>query len=206
MDLAPRCDCPCMRVIRLAYPDLYSRPEPLYRRHGVSNFTTVRRKQKAAKAHSTALKADSTALEEHSMASVREDWGQSQRVPQLWRRELASSATATAHSPASPAASAPLDSPLASAASAPFNTLPPPAASVESRVSSAALHSCIRGRHLQQVRGCLPDGYWDNAVPPRKEVNTKMYGKDAENNFLARKSLSQCKKDPGDVYARYPHP
>ena len=29
-----------------------------------------------------------------------------------------------------------------------------------------------------------------------------MYGKDAENNSLARKSLSQCKKDPGDVYPR----
>jgi len=109
---------------------------------------------------------------------------------------------AMAHSPTPPAASAPLDSPLASAASAPFNTLPPPAASVESRVSSAALHSCIRGRHLQQVRGCLPDGYWDNAVPPRKEVNTKMNGNEAENNLLARKSLSQCRKDPEDVYAR----
>ena len=203
MDLAPRCDCPCMRVIRLAYPDLYSRPEPLYRRHGVSNFTTVRRKQKAAKAHSTALKADSTALEVHSMASVREEWGQSQRVPQLWRRELASSATATAHSPASPAASAPLDSPLASAASAPFNTLPPPAASVESRASPAALRGSMPSTqvgYLQQVRSCLPDDYWGNAVPTWKEVNTKMY------NFLVRQSLSQCKKDPGDVYARYPHP
>ena len=59
-----------------------------------------------------------------------------------------------------------------------------------------------QGGYLQQVRSCLPDDYWDNAVPPRKEVNTKMYGKDAENNLLAGKNLSPCKKDPGDVYAR----
>ena len=50
--------------------------------------------------------------------------------------------------------------------------------------------------YLQQVRSCLPDDYWGNAVPTWKEVNTKMY------NFLVRQSLSQCKKDPGDVYAR----
>ena len=50
------------------------------------------------------------------------------------------------------------------------------------------------------------DRVWDDALKPCVEVNTKMYGKDAENNFLARKSLSQCKKDRGDVYARYPHP
>ena len=110
--------------------------------------------------------------------------------------QLSQLAPAMAHSPAPPAASAPLDSPIASAASAPFTTFYLPAASGESRVSSAALHSCIRGRHLQQVRGCLPDGYWDNAVPPRKEVNTKMNGNEAENNLLARKSLSQCRKDP----------
>ena len=52
------------------------------------------------------------------------------------------------------------------------------------------------------VRTCFPEDYWGNAVPPRKEGNTKMYGKDAEHNLMARKSLSQCKKGPGDVYAR----
>ena len=59
-----------------------------------------------------------------------------------------------------------------------------------------------QGGYREKVRRCLRDDDWDNAVPLRKEVNTKTYGKDAENNLLARKSLSQCKKDPGDVYAR----
>ena len=110
------------------------------------------------------------------------------------------------HSPAPPAASTPLFySPHGLAASAPCNTLPPPAAPVKSRVASAALHSCMpstQGGYRQQVRSCWYDDEWDNAGPPRKEVNTKMYGKDADTNLLARKSLSQCKKDPGDVYAR----
>ena len=47
------------------------------------------------------------------------------------------------------------------------------------------------------VHTCFPEDYWGNAVPPRKEGNTKMYGKGAENNLMARRSLSQCKKDPG---------
>ena len=110
------------------------------------------------------------------------------------------------HSPALPPWSTPSFSlPHCSAASAPCNTLPPPAAPVKSRVASAALHSCMpstQGGYRQQVRSCWSDDDWDNAGPPRKEVNTKMYGKDADTNLLARKSLSQCKKDPGDVYAR----
>ena len=109
------------------------------------------------------------------------------------------------NSPARPAASTALFYlPHASAASAPCNTLLPPAGPV--RVASlAALHSCMpstQGGYRQQVRSCCYDDDWDNAGPPRKEVNTKMYGKDADTNLLARKSLSQCKKDPGDVYAR----
>ena len=119
--------------------------------------------------------------------------------------QLSQLAPAMAHSPAPPAASAPLDSPIASAASAPFNTFYVPAASGESRVSSAALHRSMPSTqegYLQLDRVCLPESYWDDAQKPCVEVNTKMYGKDAENNSLARKSLSQCKKDPGDVYAR----
>jgi hypothetical protein len=109
------------------------------------------------------------------------------------------------HAPARPAESTALFYlPHASAASAPCNTLLPPAGPV--RVASlAALHSCMpstQGGYRQQVRSCCYDDDWDNAGPPRKEVNTKMYGKDADTNLLARKSLSQCKKDPGDVYAR----
>ena len=114
--------------------------------------------------------------------------------------QLSQLAPAMAHSPAPPAASAPLDSPLASAASAPFNTLPPPAASGESRVSSAALHRSMpstQGGYIQLDWRGLPEIYGDGAPKPWKEVNTKMYWDDA---LTPRKS--QCKKDPGDVYAR----
>ena len=104
--------------------------------------------------------------------SVREEWGKSNQVPQLWLRELASPATATAHSHAPPAAS------VSSAASPPSGPSTGAACAV-------------------QPQSCLSDDYWDNAAVSRKEVNTKMNGKDAANNVLARKSLSPCKKDLG---------
>ena len=173
-----------MRVMRPAYPDPHSRPEPLFRRKLASTAT--------ATAHSLAPPAASvsTAASQSCSPALH----QSSQLP-----------PATPHSPAPPAASAPLDSLIDSTASVPCNTLPPPAASTESRASSAALRGCMastQGGYTQQVRSCLPDESWDNAVPPREEVNTKMYEKDAENNLLAGKNLSPCKKDPGDVYAR----
>ena len=164
--------------MRRAYPDPRDRPEPLFRRHLASTAT--------ATAHTLV-----------TTANVKSAASRTTYFPvPLQSSQLH---PAAAHSPAPPAASAPLDSPLASAASAPFNTLPPPAASVESSPSSAASHSCMpstQGGYLQQVRSCFPDDYCDNAVPPRKEVNGK------ENNLWGRKSLSQCKKDPGGIYAR----
>ena len=104
------------------------------------------------------------------------------------------------HSPALPPRSTPsLYLPHCSAASAPCNTFPPPAGPVIV-TSLAALNSFMPstpGGYRQQVRSCRYDDEWDDAPKPRKEVNTKMYWDDA---LKPRKS--QCKKDPGDVYAR----
>ena len=104
--------------------------------------------------------------------SVRQEWAKSHPVPQLWLRELASPATTTAHSHAPPAAS------VSSAASPPSGPSTGAACAV-------------------QPQSCPSDDYWDNAAVSRKEVNTKMNGKDAAHNVLARKSLSPCKKDLG---------
>ena len=95
-----------------------------------------------------------------------------------------------------PAASAPLDSPPDSAASVPLiNTLTTLAASVDSgacsKVSRTGLEDCESSGEPME-----------DAPPPRKKQTTKMDAKDADINLLAMTDLSQCTKDPGDVYPR----
>ena len=42
----------------------------------------------------------------------------------------------------------------------------------------------------------------EDAPPPPKKHIVKMDAKDAHINLLGGTALSQCKKDPGDVYPR----
>ena len=52
------------------------------------------------------------------------------------------------------------------------------------------------------LEDCESDESMEDAPPPRKKHNVKMDAKDADINLLAMTDLSQCKKDPGHVYAR----
>ena len=62
------------------------------------------------------------------------------------------------------------------------------------------------------LEDCESDEPLEDAPPLWKKQNTGMDAKDADINLLAMTDLSQCTKDPGDVYPRYsmarsnPHP
>ena len=52
------------------------------------------------------------------------------------------------------------------------------------------------------LEDCESDEPMEGAPPPPKKPIVKMDAKDADINLLAMTDLSQCTKDPGDVYPR----
>ena len=91
-----------------------------------------------------------------TQTSVREEWGKFNPVPQLWLRELASAAKATAHSHAPPAAS------VSSAAS-------PPSGPSTGAACAVQPQSCLADDSWAKVKFEVKDA--DNNVVPRKSLS-----------------------------------